>query len=461
MNKTTLCAAILATYAVSMPARADELGDLRAEITAQKAQAAQQKARLDALEAKLNQVQSQPAMAAPGTQQAADASSARAATNDQPAPNPDGKPAGISYMRGDGLTFATSGGSATLYGLIDVTYVHTNHANAKDDSVTSPRVAWFSGNRWGLTGKHTMGDSGLNVIFRLESEFESQTGAMDTANVLFNRDAWVGVESKEFGKFTLGRQNAIGRDPASSAIYGDPYGPAAPSTEEGGYTNNNNFKQLIFYAGSATGTRVDNGVVWKKAFDFGLVAGAEYQFGGIPGDFSNGSTKTGTLAFAGGPFNVAGFATSAKVAGLTDHSYSIGGNVLFMDLLRLNAGYFRYSAEQGALGGRRDNAYTVSAKLAPKGKIDYELGYQDMKATNAAVNGGGNVLNAFANPSAARATVTGSRSTVYGSVFYHFDKITEVYVAADYLKLKDGYKVGATNGAPSQTEFGVGLRTRF
>ena len=348
----------------------------------------------------------------------------------------------------------------TLYGLIDVTYVHINHANANGDSVTTPRVSWFSGNRWGLTGTHTMGDSGLNVIFRLESEFESQTGAMDTAGVLFNRDAWVGVESKAMGKLTLGRQNAIARDPASSAIYGDPYGPAKPSTEEGGYTNNNNFKQLIFYAGSATGTRVDNGVVWKKAFDNGLVTGLEYQFGGIAGDFSNGTTETATLAYAGGPFNIAGFATAAKVAHLADRSYSIGGNYT-VGPVRLNAGVYRYTGEQGALGSRKDTAYTVSGRFAPQGPLDYELGYQNMKASNAAVNGSGNVLNAFANASTAKATATGSRGTIYGSVFYHFDKITEVYLAADYLKLRDGYKFGATNGFASQTEFGIGLRTRF
>jgi predicted porin len=262
------------------------------------------------------------------------------------------------------------------------------------------------------------------------------------------------------GKITLGRQNAIGRDPDSSAIYGDPYGPAKPSTEEGGYTNNNNFKQLIFYAGSATGTRVDNGVTWKKAFDFGLVTGLQYQFGGVPGDFSNGSTETLTLAYAGGPFNIAGFATSAKVAHLTDRSYSLGGNYT-IGPVRVNAGYFHYTGEQGALGSRKDNAYTNSGRFAPAGPVDFELGYQNMKATNAAVNGGGNVLNAFANASNATVTATGSRATVYGSVFYHFDKITEVYFAADYLKLKDGYKVGVTNGAPNQTEYGVGLRTRF
>ena len=456
-----VAAAVLAFYC--LPAYSDELADLRAEIAAQKRVAEAQRMRLDALEARLNQVQG--TGSPPDQKTAASTGSPQgsvAATLDQPAPPAGKTPApGLTFAQGEGLTYSTPSSSVTLYGLIDVTYVHTNHANADGDKVTSPRVSWMSGNRWGLTGRHTMGDSGLNMIFRLESEFENQTGNMDTPGVLFNRDAWVGVQSDDFGKLTLGRQNAIGRDPASSAIYGDPYGPAAPSTEEGGYTNNNNFKQLIFYAGSATGTRIDNGVVWKKAFSNGLVAAAEYQFGGIAGDFSNGSTESASLAYAGGVFNVAGYATAAKVAGLSDRSYSIGGNYLFGPLVRINAGYYHYTGEQGALGNRRDNAYTISAKIAPPGKVDYELGYQDMKANNAAVNGGGNVLNAFANPSAAKATATGSRATLYGSVFYHFDKITEVYFAADYLKLKDGYKVGATNGFANQTEFGLGLRTRF
>jgi predicted porin len=448
MKKTALCVAMLAAGFMSAPAAADELADLKAEIVAQKAAAAAQKARLDALEAKLNSVQ----------QQQQQAAAAPVGTSPE---SKSGAPGAVSFKQGEGLSYSTAAGSVTLYGLIDVTYVHVNHANANGDSVTTPRVSWFSGNRWGVTGAHTMGDSGLNVIFRLESEFESQTGSMDTPNVLFNRDAWVGAESKGFGKLTLGRQNAIGRDPIASAIYGDPYGPAKPSTEEGGYTNNNNFKQLIFYAGSATGTRIDNGVVWKKVFDNGLATGLQYQFGGIPGDFSNGTTETVSLAYAGGPFNVAGFATAAKVADLSHRSYSVGGNYT-IGPVRLNAGWFHYTAEQPvALGDRKDTAYTISGRFAPSGPLDFELGYQNMKADNAAVNGAGNVLNAFANTSNANATATGNRGTVYGSIFYHFDKITEVYLAADYLKLHDGYKFGPTNGFSSQTEFGIGLRTRF
>ena len=443
MKKTVLCTAILAIYAIATPVFADEIADLKAEIVAQKQAAEAQRARLDALEQKLNGVQQQQATMTKAVVTTAGA-----------------LPAGATYTEGDGLSISSPRGNVTIYGLIDVSYVHQNHADASGNSLNTPRVAWFSGNRWGITGKRAMGDSSVNAIFRLESEFENQTGNMDTAGTLFNRDAWVGVESDTLGKITLGRQNAIGRDPIASAIYGDPYGPAAPSLEEGGYTNNNNFKQLIFYAGSATGTRLNNGVVWKKDFGSGLFAGASYQFGGIAGDFSSGSSETLALAYKGGAFNLAGFVTAAKVAGLADCSYSIGGNYTF-GMVRLNAGAFHYSAEQGALGERRDNAYTVSAKFAPAGKMDYELGYQNMKASNAAVNGGGNVLNAFANASTAKATATGSRATLYASVFYHFDKITEVYIGADYLKLKDGYKVGSTNGFPSQTEVALGLRTRF
>ena len=176
MKKTALCTAIVAIYSVCTPAFSDEISDLKAEIAAQKQAAEAQKARLDALEQKLNSVQQQataaPAAAAPGS----------------------ALPAGVTYKQGEGLTYSTPTASVSLYGLIDVSYVHSNHADAAGDSLNTARVAWFSGNRWGLYGKRAMGDSGLNVIFRLESEFESQTGSMDTPGVLFNRDAWVGVE---------------------------------------------------------------------------------------------------------------------------------------------------------------------------------------------------------------------------------------------------------------------------
>jgi predicted porin len=365
---------------------------------------------------------------------------------------------------GSGLTIGNSTNSATLYGLIDVSLVNKDNANTKGQTITSPMVAWFSGNRWGITGSHATGtgDDAIKAIFRLESEYESETGNMDTPGTLFNRDAWLGIESKTLGKLTIGRQNALARDPAGSASYGDPYGGAKASVEEGGYTNNNNFKQLIFYAGSANGTRINNGVVWKKAFSNGIVAGAQYAFGTVTGSFGTGSSTTGSLAYNGSNFTIAGFATSANISDLTHRTASIGGNMQVTPLIRLNAGYFNYTAQQAAgLGDRTDHAWTVSTKITPSGPFEYALGYQVMSASNAGVNGSGYVQNAYSDTSGIKATATGDRATVYGSVSYRLDSVTEFYVAADHLSTTDGYLAAQANGFKSQTEFAAGMRYKF
>jgi len=87
-----------------------------------------------------------------------------------------------------------------------------------------------------------------------------------------------------------------------------------------------------------------------------------------------------------------------------------------------------------------------------------------MHARNAGITGtgtGANTLNAFADTSAVTTTAGGNRKTLYGSAFYHFDRQTEVYVAADKLTMTDGYRQRNTFGSLNQTEIGVGLRLRF
>jgi predicted porin len=363
---------------------------------------------------------------------------------------------------GSGLMVRSGESYGQLYGLIDLTLFSKNHADGTGHSVFSPDVAWFSGNRWGITGKHSTGGPGsLAVIFRLESEFESQTGNMDTPGVLFNRDSWLGLESKSLGKLTFGRQNALARDPAGSATYGDPYGPQKANLDEGGYTNNNNFKQLIFYAGSATGTRYDRGVVWKKNWG-SLVSGLAYQFGGVPGSVGKNTTESASLAYNGPGFTVAGFLTRADVNSYKHQTQSIGGNVQVSPLIRVNAGYFHYTAEQPtAFGNRHDSAWTVSTKITPAGVFDYELGYQIMSANNAGVNGSDFVKNAYADTSSITGVATGKRKTLYGSIFYHLDAQTEFYLAADHLTTTGGYKAAQAHGYDSQSELGLGMRFKF
>ena len=427
-----------------------------AQATPEQLQQALVRAQQAAAQAQEAAAAAQAALAQVQAAQAQAQAQAQATSSGQITPNAGGP--------GTGITYSSGVNSVTLYGLLDITVSHVDHANAAGDSRTSYHSApWFSGSRWGMTGSHGLGD-GLKAIFRLESEFVTNTGEEDSAGVLFGRDAWAGFEGDSLGKLTFGRQNALGRDFAAN--YLDPYGSAITTTNEGGGTNTNNFKQLIFYAGSATGTRYDRGVVWKKDFHNGLVAGLGYQFGGIAGSFNTGSTKSAALGYNAGPFNVAGFVNTANVAGLRHRSYSIGGNSTF-GIVRVNAGAFHYTAQQGAAGAmpdRKDNAWTLSANIAPAGKMDYQLGYQVMSATNAGIGGAGatlNVLNAYANTTGVAAVATGKRKTFYVSTMYHFDRQTEIYAVADRLTMTGGWRQASANGFLNQTEFGVGLRYRF
>jgi predicted porin len=378
---------------------------------------------------------------------------------------------------GSGVTMSNDTASVTVYGLIDATFSQTNAQNAANQSVTGMQKGWFSGNRWGLQGK--LGSaSDVKAIFKLESEFVYTTGEQDTSGVLFNRDAWLGLESADLGKLTFGRQNNIARDPAGSGTYGDPYGSAKATTEEGGYTNNNNFKQLIFYAaGPASGdgasmnagkvdTRYNRGVVWKKEFG-PLLAGFGWQtpVTSVTNGFNTNTSKTGTLAYNGPGYTVAGFYTLANVNGLAASTASVGGNYQVSPLVRVNAGLFSYGAKQNAAIGvdRKDTAYTVSAKFTPAGQFEYAVGYQVMKANNAAKSSAtGTVANAYADASGNSNPAflgTGARTTFYGSALYRVNKYADLYAVFDRVSLDAGY--GTINGLASQNEVGVGMKLKF
>jgi predicted porin len=360
--------------------------------------------------------------------------------------------------------FTIKGGADTLniFGLIDATIGTMDNVTAAGGRQTGFRTAWFSGNRWGLKARHVVSED-LSIIAKLESEYTVADGAMDTPNVLFNRDAWVGFDSSLLGQITIGRQNTLARDFAQN--YGDAYGSAGVRMDEGGWTNTNNFKQMIFYAaGYNGGTRLDrNFVLKKKVGDF--MIGAAYALGNQNDQFSKNGTGSLGLAWNGGPYNVSGYYTQSNVANRVHRAYSIGGNIQPIKLIRINAGFFAYSADQNAtLGKRTDTAWTVSTRITPAAEFDFELGYQQMHAKDAAQTGTGttaNTLNAFKDASAATVKGSGNRNTLYASVFYHFDKRAEVYLAGDYLMLTDQYKFAAANGHRNQTEVVTGLRFKF
>ncbi|MBV8605564.1 MAG: porin [Pelomonas sp.] len=469
------CAGALAT---ALPARADELGDLKAQI-----QALTQ--RLGEIEAK-QQAAAQAAAKAPA---AAPAQRSTALATDQ-----DGRPA-----KEDGAILLYDNGNTSLgiYGLLEGTLSSVNHQTNTGGTVNGFQVAYFSGNRLGFDVSHGLPSVGqawdmpdLKVIAKLEGEFELPTGNMDTANVFFNRDAWLGLYSEKLGKLTFGRQNTLTRD--FTANWGDPYGGAEVTTKEGGYSNVNNFKQFIFYSASAAGTRYNSAIEWKKNLDGHWLLGAAYAFGsggaGGSGDVGNGGpiagdTSNGTgqavsvaynkLALGGAEMNLNASYDRANKNDLIHQAALVGGNIV-AGAWRFNAGLVHYTAQQGlhnAAGTRTDNSWTTSLSFRPNA-WEYDLGYQVMKGRHAGFSAGGATLNPFlGDTSHVTATADGSKRSLYGAVRYHLDKATDFYLAADRFNMTGGWVVGDALGNglhygagqtyKDETEFAVGLRYKF
>ncbi|HEY6254274.1 MAG TPA: porin [Xanthobacteraceae bacterium] len=377
-----------------------------------------------------------------------------------------------------------------IYGTAEADIVSQSHANVKGATRYGFDAApWMSANRFGVTGAHTFDlEHRMDVIVRLEAEYQLPTGNQDTPGVLFNRDAWIGVQSEEWGKLTVGRQNSLGRD--ATQFYGDPYGTASPNLTEGGYINQTNTQAFKEYVGSPTGSRVDSGIVWKKVTG-NLYTALMYQFGspqgqsatelnpgnfgpnGVGSEFENfnqGSSQAGAIAYNFGMWNLGGYYEHANIVGMNHQVATIGGNIIPDPHLRLNAGFLYYTADQTPpFGQRKDKVIEVSGMYAPEGKFDFALAYYWIKAENAMLDNNGFILNPWSDTSAVpnqdangnNFVTSGVRQTVYGSVRYKFDPFTLVFVGFAYTKLSDGFPYSEAHGFNDILDLGTGFRYIF
>lgn len=424
--------AIAIGLATTIPARADDVADLKAQI--------------QILSDRLSNIEKERSQAKPVEAKAT-----------EPTPVTIAYPPSMQLISGNT--------TVSIYGILDATFATQNHADAAGNRGTAPVVSWMSGNRFGIDASHVINPTtGLKVIGRLENEFELPTGNLDTNNVLFNRDAWVGVQSEDIGKITFGRQNTLPRDFAQT--WGEAFGSREVSLDEGGWNNNNQMQYLINYAGGANGTRYNSAVVWKKKTGQ-WVTGLAHQFNGgggyVPGDIGTGTTTAGAVAYNGGQWNVNGTFSRANIAGLTHQVFGFGGNFQITPEVLVRGGYFNNSADQAVVGKRKDNVFTASLTLTPTAipNTQFDIGYYNVRAKNAGYAASGNTLGVNADTSAVATAADGKLSTLYAAAFYRWDRQTDVYVAMDTVRTTGGFRLGFTNGFSSATEFGAGLRFKF
>jgi predicted porin len=225
---------------------------------------------------------------------------------------------------------STPGSSIEIYGVMDIGIGHDTHALSEDpnyatglapnitktanSSVTGMFNGGLSPSRIGFRGSEDLG-GGLKAIFDLETGFNPQFGSISNAPLsvtsnsgkaatsynsdasvagqLFNRQAYVGLSSKDWGTITAGRNYSLGYDTISNF---DPMNGSAVFSPLG-------------YSGSYAGGgftedfRLDNSIHYKYEAQ-GFNVGALYKFGGQSGSTSAQSVAQMTGGYANGPFAI-------------------------------------------------------------------------------------------------------------------------------------------------------------
>jgi predicted porin len=186
-------------------------------------------------------------------------------------------------------TSASAQSSVTLYGVVDnaLTYASNQHG--------SSNVYMSQGNlqasKFGLLGSEDLG-GGTKAIFRLESGFNSLTGAQSSAGYMFNRQAYVGLSNDRYGTVTLGRQYT----PYFQMVGG--LGPTGVLTGATG-AHPGDLDALD------TTLRFNNSITYLSPTIAGLQASAQYALGGVPGSIAAGGQFSAALRYDYQPFSIA------------------------------------------------------------------------------------------------------------------------------------------------------------
>jgi predicted porin len=177
--------------------------------------------------------------------------------------------------------------SVTLYGILDTGIDFAS--NVEGGHLYQMQSGVSAGSRWGLKGQEDLG-GGLSAVFRLESGFNSATGALGS-DLAFSRNAYVGLSSQTSGTVTLGRQ----WDPVVDLI--EPY---SLNSQYGGwyFSHPNDMDNLD------NGFAVNNAIKYTSPTIGGFTGEALYSFGGQTGQFSNDSAWSAAGAYTNGPFSV-------------------------------------------------------------------------------------------------------------------------------------------------------------
>jgi predicted porin len=181
---------------------------------------------------------------------------------------------------------AAAEGNVTIYGIADIAYVRESGGAAGTlNKITSGAA---SASRIGFRGTEDLGN-GISALFTLETGYKMDTGEVDVAGTIFNRQAFVGLKSPA-GMLTLGRQYTPWHQ--TLAQVADPF-----ATGQAG-TSKNEFPD------SGTNARTSNTIMYTAPVTMGFSGELAYSFGEQANSSKAGRQIGASLGYAAGPLTV-------------------------------------------------------------------------------------------------------------------------------------------------------------
>lgn len=353
----------------------------------------------------------------------------------------------VAYLATAGSAYAQS--NVTMFGLLDagITYVSNEGGKSSvkfDDGIYQP-------NFLGFQGTEDLG-SGTRAVFKLLDQFQLSNGSVIPGQTFFGQEAYVGIESDQFGTVRLGEQYDFMHDlliptGADGALYGGGFYNFRNGPFDGLQIPNNPTGAMSW--DRLNGVPVNNAVKYISPTIGGFTVGALYGFGNVAGSVSDNNAYSFDLLYRGGAFSAGAAYTSQRYAtgpsgspqvrivnwGAGTH-YSFGAfgvNALVTTVKNQFSGAAAYSGQLGA-------------SWMPAPDVMLSANYMYMK--------GNDTLN------------NNHAHQVTGDFTYVLSKRTAVYLEAAYQRANSGANaqfngIYVPSSSPSQAIVRVGMKTSF
>ena len=335
--------------------------------------------------------------------------------------------------------------SVTLYGIVDAAVRYTTNNNGAQKQLVP---GGLSESRLGINVTEDMG-GGLKALANMEHRLNSDNGTVAAND--FWRQAWVGVQSNEFGQIRLGRQYNVLFDLYTSTYASFRYSPYIEQ-----------FKPEI---GLSLGARQSNMV--KYLAQAGNIYG-EIQVSAGEGTSPADKSIGGLLRYNDGTFGFGGaYLQVTDLLGKKVKATTIGGSYTSGPLyVNLSWGQNKFDA-----GGQLGGAFTGALIKGYNGLPVLNAAANDVKKRDMIMAGftyqltpqlnlGGQYWHVQQTHYSAALANTKSKGDYFAFVAdYAFSKRTDAYLEVDYTKHKGA--VAFSNGASKRGGSMVGLRHRF